>query len=139
MTGRVPRQVAWLFVCVCAFALPGLARAGTSVTVWENLPKGWAWQPFDGEPADQFDSPALAFTRLPAKYNARGIQVDRSSPFAVRAEATLQVPAGNVRLMLRSRNAARLVVDGAVVAETKPVNPNSAGHEDVPEVSPPED
>src|SRR5438045_2467006 len=26
-----------------------------------------------------------------------------------------------------------------VLAETKPVNPNSAGHEDVPEVAPPED
>ena len=138
MTGRVPRQVLRLCVCVLALAGPA-ARAGTDVTVWENVPKGWAWEPLLGVPADRFESPALAFTRLPAKYNARGIQVDRSGPFVLRAESTLRVSAGRARLVLRARSAARLVVDGVVVAETKPSNPNSAGHEDVPEIAPPED
>ena len=122
---------------ICATATTVLA--GLDVTVWEDLPKGWRWGPLDGEPADRFASPLLAFSRLPAKYNPRGIEVDRSSPFALRAEARFRVPSGNTRLILRSRNAARLSVDGVVVAETKPVNPNSAGHEDVPVVIHPED
>jgi hypothetical protein len=112
---------------------------GATVTVWENLPKGWDWRAPAGEPADRFDAPALGIVRLPAKYNARGIKADRSGPFAVRAVATLREPAGAHKLILRSRNAARLLVDGKLLAETKPVSPNSSGHEDVPELAPPED
>jgi hypothetical protein len=147
MPGRLPRQTVW-FSWLMVFLFPALApRAGEEeggpggvrVSIWENLPKSWAWQTLTGDSADRFESPALGFTRLPAKYNRRGIEVDRTSPFALRAEAVLQEPAGRYRLILRGRGAARLLVDGRVVAETKPINPNSAGHEDVPDVARPED
>jgi hypothetical protein len=105
------------------------------VTIWENLGAQWSWQAPAGGPADEFAAPAIAFTRLPAKYNARGIEVDRSSPFALHAETTVQVAEGVYQMVLRSRNAARLFVDGRQVAETAPLRPNSAGHEHVPELA----
>ena len=104
-----------------------------------SCPSPGAGNPPAGEPADVYDVPVIGFGRIPARYNARGIEVDRSNPFALHAETTLTVAAGPHRFMLRSRNAARLVVDGQVVAETNLVKPNSSGNEDVPEVVPPED
>jgi hypothetical protein len=130
---------------VLAFVLtvPSFARAegpgGVRVTIWENLPNPWKWQPATTAQDDSFWSPVIGFDRIPAKYSARGIESDRSSPFALHAEATLAVPAGSHRLILRSRNAARLIVDGRVVAETDLIKPNSSGNEEVPEIVPPED
>jgi hypothetical protein len=129
-----------LTLALAVAAAPNASAEGpVRVTVWEDLPKGWAWAAPEGAPAERFDWPAMGFVRLPLKYSRRGIELDRSSPFAVHAEATLRVPAGTYRLILRGRGAARVLVDGRVVAETDPVKPNSAGHEDVPEVAPPED
>ena len=104
-----------------------------------SCPSPGAGNPPAGEPADVYDVPVMGFGRIPARYNARGIEVDRSNPFALHAETTLTVPAGPHRLILRSRNAARLVVDGEVLAETKRSSPTASGHEDVPEVVAPED
>ena len=109
MPGRVPRQMvwfSWLMVVLFPAVAPraeGGGPGGVRVSIWEDLPKSWAWQTLAGEPADRFESPALGFTRLPAKYNPRGIEVDRTSPFALRAETTLQEPAGRYRLILRGR------------------------------------
>lgn len=140
MIGRPSRPWAWsLSLVFAAMAVGPLAKGGTEVTLWETLPKDWAWQAPQGKPADQFTHPALGFVRLPAKYNARGIEVDRSGPFVLQATTTLQQPSGDYRLILRSRNAARLIVGGAVLAETGSIKPNASGHEEVPEVAPPED
>jgi hypothetical protein len=103
------------------------------------LPEPWAWQAPGGEPADVYGAALVGIGRVPARYNARGIEVDRSNPFALHAETLLSVPPGPHRLILRARGAARLLVDGRVLAETMPVKPNASGHEEVPEVVPPED
>src|SRR3954449_12986426 len=63
-------------------------------TIWEGLPEPWAWQVPAGEPADAYHVPAVGFGRIPARYNERGIEIDRSNPFALHAEATLTAPAG---------------------------------------------
>jgi len=147
MPGRASRQTVVRFGLAVglALALPttGPARACDAapvrVSLWENLPKGWSWQGPPGEPADRFDAPALGFVRLPAKYSGRGIEIDRTGPFAVHAETDLRAPAGTYRLVLRGRHASRALIDGRAVAETGSITPNSAGHEDVPEVAPPGD
>ena len=151
MPGRASRQsVVWLSLTLAFAGLigprssasdetPVRIRVRVQVQVWENLSGGWFWQTPEGEPSDRFEAPAFGFVRLPAKYSARGIEVDRSSPFAVHAEAVLQAPAGRYRLVLRGRNAARLLVDGRTMAEFQPVTPNSSGHEEVPDAAPPED
>ncbi|MFO0952389.1 MAG: DUF1553 domain-containing protein [Isosphaeraceae bacterium] len=133
------RLVGTILLAVGLSAATPTASAGVSVTVWEGIPKGWDWKAPASAPADQFENPVLGFVRLPARLNGRGIEVDRVAPFAVRAEAVLKEAPGAYRLILRSRNVARLVVDGKLVAKTNPVSPNSSGHEDVPEVAPPED
>jgi hypothetical protein len=118
---------------------PALGPDPVRVTIWERLPEPWAWQVRAGEPDDAYAVPVFGFGRIPTRYNARGIEVDRSNPFALHAEATLAFPAGPYRLILRTRNAARLLVDGHVLAESNPIRPNSSGNEDVPEIVPPED
>src|SRR5436305_1295801 len=100
MFGRLPRQPIWFCVTLVGVGSAPAAGSGSPpvrVTVWEGLPKGWAWQAPAGDPAERFDWPAVGFVRLPARYNARGIEVDRAGPFAVRAEATLHEPPGTYR------------------------------------------
>ncbi len=121
--------------------LAGRAPAGEPVRVelFEGLPKGWSWERPDAGPTELMEAPAMGFPRLPAKYNARGLRIDREAPFALHAEAVLERPAGEYRLILRSRGASRVLMDGTALAETKPIRRNASGHEDVPVVPPPED
>src|SRR4051794_10673251 len=128
-------------LALCVFvSLAGTTGAGNvRVTIWEGLPSPWDWNAPSGPPHDRYDTPAMGFSRLPAKVNARGIEIDRSAPFAVHAEANLRVPAGPYRLILRAKGSARVLLDGRLVAETGPIQPNSSGHEVVPEVPVPED
>ncbi len=122
-------------------AIPAVARAQgpVRVTIWEGIAEKWSWTEPAGAAADRYETPALGFARLPAKVNARGIEVDRVAPFALHARTALRVAAGPHQLILRAKGAARVSVDGRVVAETAPISPNSSGHEVVPEPSPPDD
>ena len=109
------------------------------VEIFEGLPKKWDWSPPATSPVAVYHTPVLAMVRLPARYNARGIEIDRVAPLALHATTTLRGSAGPQRLLLRARHAARLVVDGQVVAETRPITRNSSGHEPVPPAVDPED
>ncbi len=141
MLGRALCRPLWILAIVLSLSLSSFAAAPpvVRVTIWEPVPKNWSWSAPATKPSDAFERPALAFTRLPVKYNARGIEVDRTGPFALHAEATLDEPRGSYRLIFRGRNKGRLLVDGQVVAKLNQVNPNSAGHEDVPDAPIPED
>ncbi len=106
------------------------------VTIWEGLTDTWKGEPLDGTPSDWFEAPALGFVQLPKKVNERGIEIDRKSPFALKATAPLRIPRGRHELVLRAKGWSRLLIDGEVVAETKPISANSSGHEEVPEPPP---
>ncbi|WP_169977130.1 DUF1553 domain-containing protein [Tautonia rosea] len=99
------------------------------VEVWENLPESWDWQAPADSPADRFEVPALGIPHVPAKYSDRGIELDRSGPFALRAETTLQVPPGAYRLILRSRYASQLRLDRELVAECQFLAIRNDGHD----------
>lgn len=133
----------WAILGFASFTLPPSARgeapAEIFVAIHEGIPTTWDGSPPVFAAVDGFTVPALAFVGVPAKLNARGIEIDRPSPFALIAEGPLKVPAGPYRLLLRSRNAARLIVDGAVLAETRVLRRNSSGHEPVPPENVPED
>lgn len=139
---RLPR-----LACVVSFLVsltlletrPGWASEPVQVRIFEGLPKGWTWQASAGKAADSYGAPALGIVQLPTKYNDRGIEVDRKSPFAVCAEGVLVQPPGPYHLILRARGRAWLVVDGVVLAETKAITPNASGHEEVPAVIEPPD
>src|SRR4051794_896110 len=71
------RLAAMTSLLLCAGADRDRTEGFERVTVWENLPAGWDWQAKNSGPDDEFDVPALGLSRVPAKYNARGILVDR--------------------------------------------------------------
>jgi len=139
MIGVAPCRVVCVVLGWLALLAVDAKSSPVRVTIWENLPKNWTWQAPPGDASETFDWPALGFVRLPLKYNTRGIAVERSAPFALSAETTIERPAGSYRLILRGRNASRLFVDDRIVARTQPINPNSSGHEEVHAIAPPED
>jgi len=134
-----PRLVLIAFPILLASASLASAADAVRVSLFENLPKDWSWDAPQAQPDDCFEAPAMGFLRVAAKYNERGIQVDRSSPFALHAEASLKVPNGPYRFILRSRGAAQLLIDGKVLTETASIKPNSSGDDEVPQIVPPED
>src|SRR4051794_3225299 len=98
-----------LLVLLAATQCPAADEA-IRVEVYENLPEKGDFAAPSAPPTDSYSSPALAFTRVPDKYSARGIELDRSNPFVLHAETTLKAPEGPHRLILRARNAAKLIV-----------------------------
>ena len=110
------------------------AAAEIRVEIFEGISSNKSWTL--GSPRLVEDYPAGAFGLMDVrqKYSDKGLRADRSNPFLVRMTAKIKLPAGEQRLLLRSRNAARLRLDGKIIAETKFLNPNASGHEHVPEL-----
>lgn len=133
MSKMVLRCLAAVVPCALIL-LSGKVPAGEAITVEirEGLPEKWTWPLRSDTSSELYEVPALGLVRVPAKYSGGGVEVDRRGPIALHASVILKSPTGPYRLLLRSRNAAWLLVDGNVVAETKPITRNSAGHEPVP-------
>jgi hypothetical protein len=98
------------------------------VEVLEGLPDQWNWDFIPPEPSERFTQQTLAMVEAPKKYNAHGVQVDRSSPYVLWAHAEIDVPAGKQRWLLRSRSSARLYVDDELVTETPFPSGKTDGH-----------
>jgi len=79
-----------------------------------------------------YTEPAFAFVAFPKKYDAKGLLADRSNPFLLRAMASIEIPAGDHRLLLRARNMTRLLMDGIVLASTPAPKGDGGGHGKVP-------
>lgn len=119
-------------------AAADLPRDTVTAEIYEKLPNGISWSLNLGQPVLQFAQPALAFVGAPKKYTATGVIADRSNPYLLRGRCKLNVPpesSGDYQFLLRAKNAARLYVDGQLVANTSFLNYNSDGHEPVPELS----
>jgi hypothetical protein len=67
---------------------------------------------------DEFTEQAFAFADITNKYNERGVKVDRSGPYLVRAAGVVRLPAGEYTLHLRGLTGARVAFDGHIVADT---------------------
>ncbi|MBL9186959.1 MAG: DUF1553 domain-containing protein [Opitutaceae bacterium] len=105
------------FTLLALLAAP-LAAAGVRVEICEaGVPKsGWPATP----PAatESFAEDAFGLFELPLKYVATGVRGDRAFPTLVRATASVTLPPGRHRLLLRSRGTARLSVAGQIMLET---------------------
>jgi hypothetical protein len=101
--------------------------------VIEQVPDKKTWEFEAPEPTTSFEESAFGFVALPKKYSDRAVLVDRSNPFLVRATASVRLPAGEYRLLLRAKNAARLFFDDERLLETDFVKGNASGHEAVPD------
>ena len=84
--------------------------------------------------SESYAEPVFGFAAMPTKYSPRGVKEDRGLPFLLRASASVTLPKGEPRLLLRARTGARLWVDGKLVLSTRFPNLNADGHEEVPEV-----
>lgn len=84
------------------------------------------WPRLAPQPAESFSLPAVALDELPPKYVDDGIRGARASPSLLRMTATITVPEGKHRLLLRSRSAARLTLNDLLIVET-PFPPKNGG------------
>ncbi|MGE3803780.1 MAG: DUF1549 and DUF1553 domain-containing protein [Gemmataceae bacterium] len=111
------------------------APAGVKVSILEGMADKRAWEVDAAKVTETYSEPAFGFVATPRRFNERGVLTDRSSPFLLRAEGALDVPAGEYRLLLRSLNAARLFVDDKKLTETEFSRPPAGGsHEHVPDL-----
>jgi hypothetical protein len=92
------------------------------------LPDQWNWDFVPPPPSERWTQRELAFVELPRKYNNHGVIDDRSSPFVVWAHANVNLPAGKYRLLIRSRNASRLFIDGKLLVENPFQTTKTDGH-----------
>jgi hypothetical protein len=104
-----------------------------NVEIVEGIVDKPTWSQPSLAPTDRFGLTAFALVGVPRKFSAKGLILDRSNPFLIRASGEVSLPAGEHRILLRSRGAARLFIDGQLVLQTEFLKPNSSGHESVPE------
>jgi len=109
--------------------LPGNA---VLVELIESVPAKTSWDFPRTRPLERWQQPAAAWIGLPRRYSSGGLIVDRPAPFLLRARTRLHLPPGKYQFVLRARNAARLSIDGQLVASTGFLSRNASGHEAVP-------
>ena len=110
------------------FDLTRVPSDSVLVDVFEGLPNKKTWRFREPRQTGTFSLPALAIVDIPHKYSPRGIRIDRSNPYLIRAMTQVTVPNGPQRLLLRCHNAARLYVDGKKVLETPFFNISGSAH-----------
>ena len=86
------------------------------------------------KPMLEFDLPSMAMSQIPKKYNERGVIEDRPLPILMRSYLKRSTPGGKVSILLRSKNATRLWIDGKQIASQPFLTTNGDGHEAVPEL-----
>lgn len=94
----------------------------------EGLGEKNAW-PDEPLPAtESFAVDAFGIVDVPHKYVDTGVRGDRPNPFLLRAASLVKLPPGKHRLLLRSRGAAHLHVDGKQVLAVNFPKGDSGGH-----------
>ena len=69
------------------------------------------------------------------RYTDKGLIADRSDPYMLVASGRLALAQGTYRVWLRSRGAARLLLDGKSIVEASFLSPNSDTHELLPTIN----
>ena len=67
---------------------------------------------------ENYIATAFGFARVPEKYVDSGVRAERGNPYLLRALATVKLPAGKHRLLLRGRGASTLFIDGKLQVQT---------------------
>ena len=110
---------ALLAFSISVFCVPALRADGpVLVEICESgVPRDNSW-PTDPIVTERHSEEVFGLFELPHKYVSTGVRADRAFPTFVRASAKVRLPAGEHRLLLRSRGAARVFVDGRQVLAT---------------------
>ena len=93
------------------------------------------WSVLPAIRTDEFTEQAFAFADITNKYNERGVRVDRSAPFLVRAAGVVRLPAGEYTLHLRALTGARVAFDGHIIADTPLKKAKGGDVEAVPDMA----
>ena len=94
-----------------------------------------SWSVLPGMKTDEFTEQAFALADITNKYNERGVKVDRSAPFLVRAAGVVRLPAGEFTLHLRALTGTRVAFDGHIIAETPLKKAKGGDVEAVPDMA----
>ena len=98
--------------------LTTLKQDQVKVEIVENLSKGKKWPRFFSKPSLVFYDDAFALAQMPVKYNEKGVRDDWRTPVLIRSSARIALKPGDNRILLRTRGAGRLWMDGKKIAET---------------------
>ena len=98
--------------------IQSLAQDRVRVEIFERIEDKKSWRFRRAEFVEAFDLPAFAVFAVPQKYSNKAIRVDRSNPFLIRVWGQVRIPKDAERMLVRSRNASRLFIDGKQIAET---------------------
>lgn len=102
------------------------------VEIFEKVPAGSELNPAAQAPSERYNEAAFAFVRIPTKYSPNALPLDRSTPFVLRARVTRALAATEHQFRLRSKGAARFLIDDETILNTKPQQPNTSGDDPVP-------
>ena len=99
------------------------------VEIMERVPVERTWDFRMHAPEQVHEADAFGLSALPHRYDARGLIVDRPVPWLVHLTTRIECPAGDYRFVVRSMDAARLYIDGEIVAETPFMDQRTDGHQ----------
>lgn len=100
-----------------------------AVEIVEKVPVARKWGFRVMEPQPLYRTDVFALKRLPLKYDNKGLIVDRAIPSLLHLHSSIEFAQGEYEFLLRSLDAARLYIDGELVAETGFMNLNSDAHQ----------
>lgn len=140
---KCPAQLRNILICTAVSVVT--VAAGTAVNspafVPESTPGGRivqaeicetglhdkdAWPVDPPAATETFSLPAFGLDQLPHKYVDDGVRGSRPSPSLLRLKATVDLPPGTHRFLIRARSASRLSFNGQVIVET-PFPPKNGG------------
>ena len=105
-----------------------LTQDRVRVEIFERIADKTSWRFRRAEFVEDFELPAFAVFDVPKKYSKDAIRVDRSNPFLIRVWGKVRIPKQTERILLRSRNASRLFVDGTQIVSTGFHSISSSAH-----------
>jgi mono/diheme cytochrome c family protein len=94
----------------------------------QGLPAKNAWPESSLQPTETLREDVFGFFELPYRYVDTGVRGDRAFPFLMRASASVTLPSGKHRILLRARGASRLYIDEKLLLSTSFPTGDGSGH-----------
>lgn len=111
-----------------------LPKDGVLVELMERIPAARNWSFPAPEPTLRYVVPAFGMAELPQKYNDKGLRIQWSNPCLVRMTGNVRLPEGEWQFLIRSRSAARLLIDGKLVVSNPFHSVSGGGHNPIRDV-----
>lgn len=98
------------------------------VELYEGIPNRKSWDFRQPRFIEAYEIPTFAFLDARQKYNGDSVRIDRPNPYLLRAAGRVTLPDGEQRLLVRSRNSARVYIDGELIGQTPFHNISGSAH-----------